>query len=43
MPGHKNSVATPPLELYARIVAHLAALGFGCEFPTELAEHAEAG
>ena len=27
MPGHKNSVATPPLELYARIVAHLAALG----------------
>ncbi|HZW33864.1 MAG TPA: alpha/beta fold hydrolase [Isosphaeraceae bacterium] len=29
MPGHKSSIPTPPLELYAQIVAHLAALGFG--------------
>lgn len=43
MPGHKSAVATPPLELYAQVVAHLAALGFGSESPAEFAEHAEAG
>jgi triacylglycerol lipase len=43
MPGHKTAIATPPLDLYAQIVAHLAALGFGSNSLVELAEHAEAG
>jgi triacylglycerol lipase len=43
MPGHKTAIATPPLDLYAQIVAHLASLGFGSEHIVEVAEHAEAG
>jgi len=37
MPGHKTAIATPPLDLYAQIVAHLAALGFGSEQIVEVA------